>query len=379
MNNHVRKLDEFCEDLDADLKLPSTFKADKYRPERRGWSPFKPKIDGLTRLEMLEDYLQGRSLTWIAEKYRCSEKTANLAVIEAAKKVKKVLEVHDELVGKGYTFKSSHAIAMDLTNPPFNSMRRKEEFYPTIFVVCDAVYPRLPYCFAAYSYWPKDDELLEVVRKFALMSRRYNRAKIKQVTLDDGINLIRILPDLLKEFPEAKPQISIFHTKRYVLKSLPLKNVSDKDVWIVRSIVRKSADALLNCVSNPKHLRKWISRLRKVNDGVDGKTDEVLDKLDDLADYLTTYAERGTGVKTTNQCEGIYSMLEGRISAMRGFKSIDSLCNITNAFLVYRLFQKFPTSRYREYKYRRPIDLCFSPSPRGTWTDHCFEEAIWDE
>jgi len=24
MNNHVRKLDEFCEDLDADLKLPSS-------------------------------------------------------------------------------------------------------------------------------------------------------------------------------------------------------------------------------------------------------------------------------------------------------------------------------------------------------------------
>ena len=328
---------------------------------------------------MLEKYLQGYSLTKIAYEYykgEYSPKTVNLAVIEASKYVERPIDILTKLIGQGHEFKTSPAIAIDLTNPPFNPLGKKD-LYPTIFMVCDATLPRLPYNFQSYPVWPSDNELLEVIEEFALLSRRYNKTKIKQVTLDNGVQLIRILPDILDKFPGALPQISIPHTKRYIFKMLPINNVTDPEVKSLRLIIRNALDTILSYISDPDRMRGWVIRLQRVNDIGDDQIEKVLSNIMDMADLLTNYAKNGIRIKTTNQCEGIYSILEERIDAMRGFKSIESLRYVTNAFLAYRLFQKFVSSRYREYKDKRPIDLCFSPEPRGVWADYCFKEAFW--
>jgi transposase-like protein len=103
----------------------------------------------------------------------------------------------------------------------------------------------------------------------------------------------------------------------------------------------------------------------------DEKVQQVLDTLQPLCPNLTTYARLKTGIKSTHQVESINSVIKTRISSMHGFKSFESARLITNALAGFNMFKRF--GRNAKYEGRRPVDLCFSPEPRGTWIDYCLK------
>jgi len=350
---------------------------------KRNWGPFRPKVLGIHRLEMLEKYLQGSTDAKIVrDDYPglCTPKRVNECILDAAKSVYSLSDILRKLIEQGYRFRPSHAIAIDWTNPPFDNLNNPHPIHPSLAVVSDAKLPRAPYALGTYVSGPTKRDILNLLTDFIVLLPSTRRRKIREYVIDGSTVAIGIIPEIQELLPKARPQLSWLQTKMYITRELPTFNVEDPNLRTLREITRKSSYAILDNIENAKLMRSWIDRLRLLNAHIDDKAvNKVLDYLNKMSKYLTTYAQLGVRiadrVKATSQDEGIFSELETRIQTMHGFKSFDSMRYITNAYLGHRMFESFT---FGQHAGMRPVDLFFRPQVTGAWTDYCFSKPTWD-
>jgi len=332
------------------------------------WARGRPKIRRIDEVENFEKYMIDDSCDKIGGE-RWSGYTVNRHVLDVAKEIQSPLEILESIAAAGYSFCTSGVISIDSTYEPLNlGLTNARITRPEVLILGDAIYPHTGYHLDVSPGTLTDADRRVFTRKFADFNAKSGN-KIKQVTIDNGVEFQNIRNEFSSMFPGAEFQISHFHTDRYIDQMLPLFR-QEREVKTVRRIVRSSLHEALETIGDEQELESVFKNLRISNAKVcDEQVEKVLDSLQPLCRNLTTYARLKTDVRSTNQVESINSVIKTRIDRMHGFKSFESAKLITNALCSFMLFRYF--GRGAKYEGRRPIDLCFKPQLPGTWMTYC--------
>jgi hypothetical protein len=359
---------ELSHDLPDTLVIPARFGS-------RAYAPHKERFSWGDKLEMAKLYLENASLSKIGGG-TLPPKTVGLKILDVFKQIESVQSIHQKLADRGHAFSTSDKIGIDSTFFPLNSLGSQNTVSQLETYVIGDVSPDRPnvsYAGRMYNGSPTDSELATLFREFSAFHKHYSGNRVRQITIDNGVQLHRLIPTLLELFPGAEIQISFFQTKQFFKRELS-KFAPDARVRTYRRMVSRCLDSILDDITEENQMKYWLEHLRALGSNVgDEISMHVLDSISNISSSLVTYHRLGTNVKTTNNIETINSILKNRVRLMRGFKSFESAKYTVNAILAYRLFSPFTASK--EFNGLRPIDLCHNPKPPGLWHEYCFKSV----